>query len=68
MLKGREGTTSFEKACGTLKCHSEGGGTPFNGGMQKVLPCVEKGRRKGFWTQFSHCVASLPEINDQSLS
>ena len=72
---GGGSTTSFEEVLtrelevlaivmgGRKKC------PPFKmgGGGQNVLPCLEGGARKVLDTRFSHFVAPLPVINDQSL-
>ena len=46
---------------GTKSCHS------LKGGAQNVLPCLEGGPQKVLDPRFSHFVAPLPVINDQSL-
>ena len=40
---------------------------PFKSGVQKCLPCLEGGMKKVAEPRFSHFVAPLPIINDQSL-
>ena len=51
--------------------HSDGGAKSSNpirgGGVQQVLPCLEGGAQKVSDPIFSHFVAPLPVINDQSL-
>ena len=63
---------SFNTGAWSISHNDGGGGTksfqPFKGGAQKVLPCLEVGAQKVLDPRFSHFVAPLPIINDQSLS
>ena len=71
--KGGWGTKCFEVVLTweieVLAIAMEGGGAksfhPVKGGTQKVLPCLEGGRKKFLDPRFSDFVAPLPIINDQ---